>query len=143
MSQTLHDATTDAAITACFPVMRQLRPHLREEDWVATVRRLEGGGYRLTYVEEGGHVRAVAGWRLLEMLATGPQLYVDDLVTDEASRSRGHGECLLRHLREVARAHGCTHLELDSATHRHRAHRFYFREGMHILGFHFSQKLTP
>ena len=131
-------AETDADIAACFRVMAQLRPHLEDETFVARVRRMAEGGYRLSFVEQDGAVRAVAGYRFLEMLATGRILYVDDLVTDAAARSRGHGERLLVWLREEAERYGCRYVELDSGNTRLDAHRFYERCGMEKVAFHFS-----
>jgi hypothetical protein len=66
---------------------------------------------------------------------------VDDLVTDEARRSRGVGRALLAHLEEKARKLGCDVLALDSGAQRAAAHKFYFREGMHIPGFCFRKTL--
>jgi GNAT superfamily N-acetyltransferase len=135
----IRPAATDDDIRRCWPVLRQLRPHLTEAALTAAVCRMAPHGYRLAYAEDAdGAVRAVAGYRITEMLRTGPMLEVDDLVTDEAARSGGYGKALLRWLGEEARAAGCSVLELDSAVQRHGAHRFYFREGMHILGYHFS-----
>ena len=134
----IRPATTDDEILRCFSVMRQLRPELRRDDFVATVRRMELEGYRLVFVEDEGEVRGVAGYRLLEMLRTGPMLEVDDLVTDAEARSRGHGAALLDWLFEEARARGCSVVELDSGVQRRDAHRFYHRQGMTILGYHFS-----
>lgn len=141
MSVEVLEVTEDEGAAACFPVMRQLRPHLDEARFLALWRRMREGGYRLACVREAGLVRAVAGFRLLEMLHSGLHLYVDDLVTDEAARSHGHGARLLGWLRERAREAGCQTLELDSGTHRTGAHRFYFREGLHISSFHFRQAL--
>jgi GNAT superfamily N-acetyltransferase len=62
-------------------------------------------------------------------------------VTSAATRSRGHGKTLLAWLEARARDAGCPTITLHSATHRARAHRFYFREGYHILAFHFSKTL--
>jgi GNAT superfamily N-acetyltransferase len=98
-------------------------------------------GYRLAYVEEGSRVAAVAGFRILEGLAWGKFLYVDDLVTDESLRSRGHGRELLRWLADHAREKGCAELHLDSGVQRFGAHRFYLREGMDITSHHFGMKL--
>jgi GNAT superfamily N-acetyltransferase len=134
--------TSDEAIARCHPVMAQLRPHVPLAGFVTRVRAMQREGYRLAALEEDGTVRAVAGFRVHDMLAQGRHLYVDDLVTDEAARSRGHGAALLAWLEGVARAEGCGFLELDSGTHRHGAHRFYFREGMHVPGFHFRKALT-
>lgn len=64
-----------------------------------------------------------------------------DLVTSEDCRSKGHGKALIDWLRDLAEKEGCTHLHLDSGTQRHRAHRFYLRQGMDIASFHFSEKL--
>ena len=134
---------TDAEILATYPVMRQLRPHVAEQDYLPTVRRMMAQeGYRLAGSHDAdGTVRAVAGYRYMEMLYCGRILYVDDLITDEAARSGGHGKALLDWMKAEARARGCTEIHLDSAAHRERAHRFYFREGMGILGYHFRQKL--
>jgi GNAT superfamily N-acetyltransferase len=134
----IHRAETDTEIAACFRVMAQLRPHLEEETFVASVRRMTEGGYRLCFLTEDGAVRAVAGYRFIEMFATGPILYVDDLVTDAAARSRGHGERVLGWLREEAERHGSRYVELDSGTTRLDAHRFYERCGMEKVAFHFS-----
>jgi GNAT superfamily N-acetyltransferase len=69
-------------------------------------------------------------------------MYVDDLVTDETRRSTGVGKALLDHLQGIARAAGCSMFTLDSGVQREKAHKFYFREGMVVAGFHFSRSLT-
>jgi len=134
-------AMSDQDIRKCFPVISELRPHLDESSFVATVRGMEAQGYRLAYIEDGGKLVAVAGYRIFTSLFMGRNLYVDDLVTRSDARSRGYGKVLLDWLRDLARESGCTHLHLDSGTQRHRAHRFYLRQGMDIASFHFSEKL--
>jgi GNAT superfamily N-acetyltransferase len=137
MPTTLALAETDAAIARCFPVMQHLRPHLVAADFVARVRRMQGEGFHLAYLEVDGAVVAVAGYRYHEKLFSGKNLYVDDLVTDPHHRSRGHGRTLLAWLAAEARRHGCDQLELDSGVQRADAHRFYFRERMHVSSYHF------
>jgi len=132
---------TEAEVARCYGVMAQLRPQLTEEAFVAQVRRQMAQGYRLAALEDGGAVRAVAGFRFQEMLAHGKMVYVDDLVTDEAARSHGHGAAMLAWLLEQARAAGCVRLLLDSGVQRFRAHRFYFQRGMHISSYRFSIEL--
>jgi len=135
-------AQTDSEIARCFAVMAQLRPHLVAPEFVRQVRRLQGQGFHLAALEDDGVVRAVAGYRFQEKLLSGQNLYVDDLVTDSTHRSRGHGRRLLSWLVTEARAHGCVQLELDSGVQRFDAHRFYFRERMHVSAYHFVQPLT-
>ena len=134
-------AISDADILACYPVYRQLRPHLVENEFVAAVHRMHATGFQLAMRTHEERVVAVAGFRIYENFHTGRLMYVDDLVTDEAARSGGHGKALLQWLIAYAKDHRCLAFELDSGTHRHGAHKFYLREGMHISDFHFALPL--
>lgn len=134
-------ADDPATLRAAWPVVAQLRPHLDEEAFLAQALRQQAEGWRATVLLEGGVVRAFAGWRVQEMLAHGRLLYVDDLVTDSAARSAGHGKALLDWLKAQASALGCRSLQLDSGTQRIDAHAFYLRERLRIVSFHFSGAL--
>lgn len=135
-------AQTDDEILATRDVMLQLRPHIAPEDYLPRVRRMmDTERYHLLAGCENGVVRAVAGFRYMDMLYCGRILYVDDLITDEAARSAGWGARLMDWLRWRAEAEGCAQLHLDSGVHRPGAHRFYFRHGMTITAFHFAVPL--
>jgi GNAT superfamily N-acetyltransferase len=134
-------ADSDAQILGCFPVMQQLRTHLEQKDFLSKVRRQQLEGYRLVYLDDDGSVRAVAGFRVVENLASGRMLYVDDLVTDSAWRSRGYGKALLDWLIEQARREQCQFLDLDSGVQRFDAHRFYLSNRLIISSHHFKLKL--
>lgn len=122
--------------------MVQLRPHLAEGEFIERVARQMGRyGYAVVYVEDDGEVRAVAGYRISECLCDGRFLYVDDLVTDQSSRSRGYGEQLLAWLVAKGQEEGCAELGLESGVQRHDAHRFYLRARMRISSYHFSLNL--
>lgn len=136
-------AESDEQIARTFAVMHELRPHLLEAEYVNMVRRMMAEGYQLVFVEEDGQVRAVAGFRRTEMLHRGRSVYIDDLVTMNSHRSRGFGRQLLQWVVELCRAEGIGQLHLDSGVQRAGAHRFYFREGMHITSFHFAMNVTP
>ena len=88
-------------------------------------------------------VVAVAGFRIGDNLAWGRFMYVDDLATLAAQRSKGYGSGLLSWLRTYAASQGCEQLHLDSGMQRKDAHRFYEREGMTISGLHFAEQITP
>ena len=136
-------ADTEDQLRRCFPVMVQLRPHLSESEFITrALRQAAHYGYIVGYVEDEGHVRAVVGFRVTECLSTGRFLYVDDLVADEAHRSRGFGETLFDWIVNRARDEGCEEITLDSGVQRHAAHRFYFRKRMRVSGHHFSLKAS-
>lgn len=134
-------AETSEQIARCYAVMRQLRPHVSEVSFVPRVQTQIAQGFRLAYLEHEGLVVAVAGFRIMEVLASGRTLYVDDLVTSEAHRSQGFGRELLHWLEQHARDQGCETFSLDSGTQRWEAHAFYFRERMRVTSFHFVKKL--
>ena len=131
----------DVSIQRCFAVMSQLRPHLDAEGFVARVRRQMEQGYRLAMLEADGKVQCLAGYRVVENLAWGKHVYVDDLVTDSGGRSLGCGAAMMAWLIEEVRQQGCAELHLDSGVQRFGAHRFYLREGMDITSHHFAMKV--
>ena len=142
MEPVVAHAQTDEEIAATFEVMRQLRPDLAADRYVAQVRSLmDSEGLRLLAVIDEGTVRGVAAYRFMQMLYCGRLLYLDDLVVDERVRSRGYGARLLERLREEGRAQGCSEIQLISRVTREQAHRFYFREGFGIECFHFRMRL--
>ena len=134
-------ATTRDDIQRCFPVMAQLRPHLREADFVTRIQRQQREGYHLTFLTDKKIVKAVAGYRLSESLSWGKFMYVDDLVTAEQFRSQGHGQRLFSWLVTEAKARKCDQLHLDSGVQRFGAHRFYLASRMDMIAHHFALKL--
>ncbi|MEP6633014.1 MAG: GNAT family N-acetyltransferase [Luteimonas sp.] len=130
--------STAEQLREVWPVVQQLRPHLDEAQFVEQALRQIRSGYRAAALFEDGVPRAYAGWRVVEFLVYGRHIYVDDLVTDETSRSHGHGKAMLDWLKAEGERLGCRRLQLDSGTHRKDAHAFYLREGLRIEAFHFG-----
>lgn len=128
-------------ICRCFPVMKQLRPQLEEDTFLAAVLEQQKEGYVLAYLESAGEVKAVTGYRFIKSLSTGLHMYVDDLVTDENSRAKGYGSKLFDHLVDIAKSRRCSKLRLDSRVTRFEAHRFYLHKGMDITSHHFDLNL--
>lgn len=141
MNRTIATAEDAAAIARCFPVMRELRPHLVEAQFVDRVLQQYRQGFQLVYLEESGAVFSVVGFRVVDNLIWGRFMYVDDFVTAAAARQRGCGDVLFAWLIRRARQLGCGRLELDSGFTRHEAHRFYLRHGMVLNCHHFSLSL--
>lgn len=119
------------------PVHRQLRQHLPEDYPEKMWRVLEGA--RMALAVEGESVLGLAVYRWHENTFDGLKFYIDDLVTDEAQRSKGVGHALIEHLERVAKGLGASGLVLDSGAQRSQAHKFYFREGFVIPAFNFKK----
>lgn len=141
MTNRVQIAVTTSEIVRCFEVMRELRPHLTLESFLGQVSRQQKQDWQLAFCECEGVIRSVTGYRLIENLAWGKILYVDDLVTREVDRGGGFGGRLFDWLVAEAKRQGCDQLHLDSGVQRFGAHRFYLARGMDITCHHFAMKL--
>jgi GNAT superfamily N-acetyltransferase len=143
MTISIDIAETDTQIAACFPVMQDLRPHLKDADeLVARVKLQQTEGYVLAYsVGTDGKPAGCMGFRRQNRLVHGPVIYVDDLVTLGNQRSGGHGAALLDWLEALAKREGFKAVDLDSGTQRTDAHRFYLRQRFAITAFHFLKRI--
>lgn len=125
-----------AAWAAVYPLIAQLRPHLREAEFLERVGRARAvAGYALyaAAAAPDSAVLGVAGVRRVCDLLHGPHLYVDDLVVDAAARSRGVGARLLAHVEAVAAGSGALGVRLSTGIGHRAARRFYAREGWRAL----------
>lgn len=73
--------------------------------------------------------------------AAGKSGYINELVVDETQRRRGIGTRLLDELIAIAQNRGCRRVELDSAFHREKAHRFYEAREFEKRALLFSKRL--
>ena len=133
MPLTIRELVADREIAAAFSLMRELRDRLREETFLSEVRRQQVEGYKLFGAFEEGRLVALAGARRSHTLSRGEHLFVDDLVTAESFRGKGHGRELLRWLAAQAREQGISRIYLDS---RITARGFYEK-----LSFHFHTSI--
>ena len=125
-----------------WPIMRQLRSNISEDEYLARIEGARAEGYRLFVLMEGDEPHGLIGWRLVNDLASGRSLYVDDLIVDERKRGRNHGQTLIGFARKSALDENCLAIRLSSAMRRKRAHAFYDREGFDRGGFAFKLNLA-
>lgn len=119
------ELTTEDQWLAGFPVMKQLRPHLDEAQYLRLMAEVRSQGYHLLALSDEGRIVALAGFVVRTTLAHGRHIWVDDLVTDDSQRSRGYGQRLLEHVEALAAHYQCPRVGLSSNFQRTGAHRFY------------------
>jgi len=120
------ELTSDADLAAAFPLMSALRDRIKEETFLAEVRRQQIEGDRLSGAYQGERLLSLAGVRRTHTLARGEHLFVDDLVTVADERGKGHGTALLAWLAARAAEQGVKRIYLDS---RSTAKGFYEKVG--------------
>jgi GNAT superfamily N-acetyltransferase len=134
-------AEDEQEISACFPVMSELRPHITEDQFVPKVKKLtQMADFKLAYLTDG-EIKAVAGFKIAEWLARGKYLEIEDLVAKNGERSKGYGGKLFDWLVNYARDRDCDQLRLVSHVNRFDAHRFYLNRRMVIEAHYFSMSL--
>lgn len=127
----LRHADTEVEQRACFAVMQELRPHLKNaEEFLDRIGRQARQDYRILAAWDDDRVVALAGYRFQENLVYGKFLYVDDLVSASDQRGKRWGERLLKALDDVALQAACVRLVLDTGMANALAQRFYFRQGL-------------
>jgi GNAT superfamily N-acetyltransferase len=118
---------TDVDIVRAFPLMSSLRDRIRQDSFLAEVRRQQRDRYELIGGFLDDRLVALAGVRPGHTLSRGEHVFVDDLVTEASHRGEGHGRAMLAWVAARAHAAGVPRVYLDS---RATAKTFY--EG---LGF--------
>lgn len=117
---------TDVEIKDAFPLIQQLRPELKKQQFLSKVREIEAHQqFMITglYLEE--KLVGWIGYMPLFTLYYDRCLWICDLVIDQSERGKGYGEQLLSHIEEWAQEQGYTEISLSSSFHREDAHRFY------------------
>ncbi|MGG5255132.1 GNAT family N-acetyltransferase [Neobacillus sp. SM06] len=109
-----------------FPVMKQLRTHLNEEEFLTMVEKAASlEGYKIAALYTENEVVAVTGFMPMITLYNGEFIWVCDLVTDVQHRSHGYGKVLLSFVENWAKENGYGIVSLSSGLQRLDAHRFY------------------
>ena len=133
------EVKTDEEILSCWDVMLVLRPHLIKDDFLTKVKRQYEQGYQIAAIVPENKAFALIGFRILEFMAWGKVLYIDDLITHPDHKRNGYGGKLLDWVFEAAKENGCDEVHLDTGHHRHDAHRLYLNKGFSINSHHLSK----
>lgn len=143
MALSFVELRSEAELLEAWPVMSELRDGIGEATYLDRLAIARKRGYRLFALRRDDVIAALAGVEVLTTLASGRHLYVWDLVTTAAERSRGHGKRTIEHLVTLARDEACERIMLDSATWRVDAHRFYEeRAGFEKVGYTFRRDIA-
>ncbi len=122
------------------PLLQQLNPNLAEEVLIA--RHQAMFGYNNHYcmgMFRGDILIGLSGLWITERLYSGKQVELDNVIIDASQQSQGLGKVFLAHLEQWAKEKGCLTVELNAYVQSNRAHKFYFKEGFKVLGFHFQK----
>ena len=124
-----------------FPLLKLLTPGLDQQSTAQMLREMMQSGYRMLGLFEGSTCLGLSGIWVATKLYSGKYLEIDNFVTHPDYRSKGIGKLLIEEIERIARKEKCKVIMLDAYTVNTEAHRFYFREGFVVKGFHFIKTL--
>ncbi len=122
-------------------LVQQLYPDLTKQKYATMLRDMIPNNYSQVVVFENEKAIALSGIWVNTKLWTGKYIELDNVVTDKNHRSKGAGKMINDFAAEKAKQLGCTCIVLDAFVDNRDAHRFYFRDGYVIRGFHFLKFL--
>ncbi|MFJ8453539.1 GNAT family N-acetyltransferase [Bacillus paramycoides] len=138
----ISEIVTEAELHDVLPVFQQLRTKLSKEEASSLFQKMKEENYKLLSLRnEEDEVVSLAGVAICTNFYNKKHVFVYDLVTAEAHRSKGYGNVLLSYIEDWGMENGCESIALTSAFPRLDAHRFYEREGYDKVSFSFHKKL--
>ncbi len=127
---------------AVLPILKEIYPNWEEsilwERWNAMFSY--SNYYCWGYFQENTILGICGAW-IMERLYCGKQLEIDNFIISEKMRSQGIGLQLIEYIEEYSKENNCQTIELNSYVTASKAHKFYFRNGYRILGYHFERGL--
>ncbi|TXH20390.1 MAG: GNAT family N-acetyltransferase [Chitinophagaceae bacterium] len=124
-----------------FLLIQQLNSDLKEQEYIDMLKDMLPKGYRQVGAFVDGICVGVAGFWINTKLYCGKYIEPDNVIVSDTHRNLKLGTKLLDWLHTEAIAQNCNVSLLDAYVQNKDAHRFYFREGYSILGFHMIKKL--
>lgn len=134
-------ASTTEDYKKCWQVVKELRPHLSDQEYLEMISEMEKETYSIIFIEENGMAISFCGFRYVTMLHRGKSIYIDDLATLPQGRGKGYGATLLKFVINKAKAEMLQSIHLDSGHQRYEAHRLYLNHGFKITSHHFALDL--
>lgn len=142
MNETIYKVETELELIECFPVLQELRPHLKFEEFLDIYKHSQKhDGYEIIGIRKNNEVVAIMGYRILYDFVRGRHLYIDDLVTTEKVRSIGLGAKLLKYAEELAPKLGCKVLRLCTGIENEKGIKFYEKNNWTKRAYAYTKKI--
>jgi GNAT superfamily N-acetyltransferase len=135
----IHDL---ASMLKLFPLIRQLNAEISEADFRTRLTAMtEQGGYFQIACYFGETCVGLSGVWIGTQLWCGKFIEVDNFIVDQKNRELGVGRKMIEWIEAKGQSENCEMMRLDSYVTADGAHRFYFRHGFKVRGFHMTKDL--
>lgn len=130
------------AIEQIYPLVHQRQTSMSKDEFLSLLDEMIPSGYRcIGAFDDENTLIGISGFWIKCQFYCRKSIRVDNFIIDENHRNQGIGAAMVAWLEEEGRRNDCSVALLDSYVSNHNSHKFYFREGFRILGFHFIKEL--
>ncbi len=124
-----------------YPLVKQTNPTLEKKEFEARLKKMLKQGYRCIAMVNDREYLGICGFWWGTKIWCGDYIDLDNLVVDEKHRNKNIGKKLVAWIENEAKTLGCDQTSLDCYVSFYDTHRFYFREGYIIKGYHFIKPI--
>jgi GNAT superfamily N-acetyltransferase len=132
---------TLADFAPAYNLVIQTNPTLTKAKFNSRLKKMLAQGYRCIAMVKNREYLGICGFWWGTKLWCGDYIDLDNVVVDEKHRGKNIGKELIAWVENLAKTLACTQTGLDCYVTFDEAHRFYFREGYIIKGYHFIKTL--
>jgi len=137
----IREAISLEEMNSLFPLVKQLTPTLTKKRYTELLKVMCANNYRMTCAFIGKKCIGLSGFWINTKIYSGKYVEIDNLVVAEEYRSSGVGKLICDWIIVKAKEENCETAMLDAYVENSAAHRFYFREGYKVRGFHFIKNI--
>jgi GNAT superfamily N-acetyltransferase len=124
-----------------FDVLSHMYPSMTKEEYDSITPDRVKDGYRMLGVFDGEKCVCTGGFWISYRFYCGKFIQLDNMVTIPKYRSKGVGKLITDQIKNIGKTEGCAKVLIDTYVENFEAHRFFFREGFIIRGYHLNYKL--
>lgn len=122
-------------------LLQQLTTGITRSKYSEMLDTMLANGYRQVGAFENRQCVGISGFWINTKIYSDKYVELDNVIIDEKHRSKKIGQLLCDWIINEAKRKGCKTAMLDAYVENKDAHRFYFREGFVIRGFHFLKSI--
>jgi GNAT superfamily N-acetyltransferase len=132
---------TTSEMFAAFDILSHMYPDMPRTEYEKIIPERVQNGYRMLGVFDGEKCVCSAGFWISYRFYCGKFIQLDNMVVIPEYRSKGVGKLVIDFIKNTGKTEACTKVLIDTYVENFDAHRFFFREGFIIRGYHLNYKL--